>query len=154
MGRTSSCCQRNKYRKYSTKDRVDARNQNMQQAFSENYFNQRKWKTCVFTKSMTNNISLARLSITPLLINWGKNNQPLVTTTNPTVSNRDTVGLTTYRRTNSVLFTAISVAVQTPCNTKNKVISYVGISRVKYKKITSCATPEAKNVAKTPINLA
>ncbi|KAH0888955.1 hypothetical protein HID58_051384 [Brassica napus] len=60
----------------------------------------------------------------------GKNNQPPVTTTNPTVSSRDTIILISHRFNKLVLFAATSAAVQTPCNIKNNVTSPVGGSRL------------------------
>ncbi|KAH0937630.1 hypothetical protein HID58_005091 [Brassica napus] len=86
---------------------------------------------------MDSKASLASFSSMSLLARVGKSNQPLVTTTNPTVSSRDNVGLTLHRRTKAVLFTATSTVVQTPCNTKKQATSPVGISKVKVRKNTS-----------------
>ena len=113
-----------------------------------------KYKNVRLKKSKDNKASSAALSSMLLLAAVGKSNQPLVITTNPTVNSRDTVGLTLHRRTNSVLFVAISAAVQTPCNTKKQATSPVGISKVKVKNNTSWATPETINVAITAKNLA
>ncbi|KAH0896684.1 hypothetical protein HID58_046252 [Brassica napus] len=79
---------------------------------------------------MNNKASLGSLTNMPFLIRGGKNNQPLVKTTNPTVSSREAIGPNVQRRTNVIFFTATSAAVQTPCNRKNQVTSPVGISWV------------------------
>ncbi|KAG2330181.1 hypothetical protein Bca52824_001361 [Brassica carinata] len=79
---------------------------------------------------MSNEASLKHFSVTLLRIQGGKNSHQVVTTTKPTVSSRDNICLTTHLCANSVLFTATSPTVQTPCSTKNKVSSPVGISPI------------------------
>lgn len=66
----------------------------------------------------------------PFLITCGKNNQPPVTATNPTVSGPETI-LCNLHPPARAFFAATSTTTQKPCKTKNHVTSHVGLARDK-----------------------